>query len=319
MQQHLFPVDAELAHLQAERARLQTSVLAGSTIASYAFDFAQFTVWTSARGLAALPASPETVSLYLTAILIEGRKVATARRRAASIAHFHRGKGLASPVTDDIRALLTGAQRFRREKPRQMRPLSVAQLRAISQAFARQKNSKTAIRDRAIIVVAYCSALRRANLAALRLSDIEFTPEGFVISVGREKNHQGGKGRFIGVPRGKHSATCPVRCLRAWLKARGDSQGPLFFCVSAPHVGRAILGATVEQAVKRGVALIGLDPHDRWGPHSCRAGLITASIEAGTSDYVTISQTGHKKPAGLSDYYRRVSLFRANACFGIGL
>lgn len=319
MQLHPFPADTELARLQLERAKLQTSVLSKSTITSYAYDFALFAAWCKLRALAAMPATPETVSLYLTAILIDGRKVATARRRAASIAYQHRGKGLPSPVTQEVCGLLTGAQRFRREKPRQMRPLSVAQLGEISKAFARQKQSKTAIRDRAITVVAYCSALRRANLAALHLSDIEFTAEGFIISVGREKNHQDGAGRYIGVPRGKHRATCPVRCLRAWLKARGDSPGALFCRVLRPYVGQAIRGETVEHAIKRGVALIGLDPRDRWAPHSCRAGLVSAAIEAGTGDYIIISQTGHAKPAGLRDYYRRANLFQANACFGIGL
>ena len=317
MQLHLFPADSELSQLQVERARLQTAVLAASTISSYGYDFAMFSEWAGARDRAALPASPETVGLYLTAILVEGRKVATARRRAAAVAYHHRSKGLPSPITPDICQLLAGAQRSRLERPRQMRPLSVAQLRAISEALALRKGALAA-RDRAIFVVGYCSALRRSNLAALHLGDIEFTPEGFVISVGREKNHQEG-GRYIGVPRGKRSATCPVRILRAWLKVRPPGPGPLFCRVCRRYGGKALSGEAVEHVVKRGVALIGLDPRDRWAPHALRAGLVTAAIDAGTSDYVITAQTGHAKPAGLRDYYRRVNLFAANVCYGIGI
>lgn len=318
MQLHMFPLDPELVRLQLERAKLQTAVLSKNTLISYGYDWAMFTAWCLTMGRAALPASPETVALYLTAILSEGLKVVTASRRGCAIAHHHRGSGLLSPITTEIHELLLGAQRSRCEQPRQMRPLSVAQLREISKALA-AKGTNAAIRDRAVLVMGFASALRRSSLAALMIEDIEFTARGFIIQVRREKNDQQGRGRLIGVPPGKRAATCPVRCLRAWLKIRGRRPGPLFFRLDGNSKGKAMDGEGVERIVKRGVKLIGLDPRDRWSAHSLRSGFVTAAGEAGIGDLLIAAQTGHQNMAVLRKYFRRTELFRSNPCALLGL
>ena len=68
-------------------------------------------------------------------------------------------------------------------------------------------------RDRAIVLVALVTGLRRSELAALRWSDLEPTSEGLLAWVRRSKTDQAGEGRPVAVPRGRGPA-CPVRALR---------------------------------------------------------------------------------------------------------
>jgi len=314
----LFPISPEIHRLQIERLKLQGARLAPNTISGYRYDWAMFLAWCARMDRPWLPASPETVALYLTGLLDQGKKISTARRRCCAIVHYHRRESLASPITPEIYELLTCAQRQRGEQPRQMRPISVAELREISILLAAD-DTPVSLRNRAILVVGFASALRRSNIAALELADVEFAPEGVIIAVHREKQDQEGRGRLIGLPRGQHPETCPVRCLWDWLARRGGHPGPLFPRLDRARAGAAMDGECVCRVVKRCVARIGLDPRDRWGAHSLRAGFITAAGENGAGEFLIAAQTGHRSMAVLRRYFRRSQLFRSNACAAVGL
>lgn len=291
---------------------------ARNTEVGYAYDWKMFIGWCEQNALNSLPAQTQTVATYLAAILKAGRKVTTARRRCCAIAHYHRQAGLPNPITRDVKESLAQVQRARRERPRQMRPLGVEDLRRISQRLA-ALGTPTAMRDRAILVVGFASALRRSSIAELMLEDIEFTKEGFIISVRAEKQDQKGRGRLIGIPRGAHLATCPVLCLGGWLQLRGTQAGPLFPRLDRKHELLPMDGECVYRVVKKCVALIGIDPDDHIGGHSLRAGFVTAAGEAGATDLLIAAQTGHRTLAMVRRYFRQTSLFKGNACGLLGL
>ena len=316
---HMDKLHAEMDRLRAERNRICAAAnLAPQTISGYAYDWRMFGEWCALMGLASLPATTDTVALYLTWLLSDGKKISTVRRRSAAIAHYHGDAGHSSPINEDTRSLVTGAQRLRAEKPRQMRPLSLAQLDAISSHLAGDGRAR-ALRDRALIVVGWASALRRSNIAALDLSDIEMVEEGIVVSIAREKQDQQGRGRLIGIPRGAGLHTCPVKCLEDWIAVRGRAEGPLFPRLNPKHRGGPMDGNCVFRVVRRCVKLIGLDPNDRYGGHSLRAGFITAAGEAGVGELLIASQSGHRNMQTLRKYFRRTELFRSNALATMGL
>jgi hypothetical protein len=67
-----------------------------ATRRAYKSDWKAFSTWCSTNSLAALPAEPATVALYLTALAGKGRKAATTSRRVISISAAHRNAGYKS-------------------------------------------------------------------------------------------------------------------------------------------------------------------------------------------------------------------------------
>ena len=307
-----------LEALRGEQHRLELGLFAANTRTGYSLDWALFRTWCEQFGYTALPAVPETVALYLThTIATEKRKVSTASRRACAIAYYHRQAGLPSPVTREARRVLTGARRLRGERPRQMRPLTVEQLRQIAGALAEQ-HTATAARDSALLVLGLASGLRCSALTRLQLGDVDVVPKGLVLSIGRDKTDQEGRGRLIGLPYGEHPETCPVRSLGIWLSHRGDEPGPLFTRLDPGHEGSQLDRNRVRKIVQAALKRIGVDPAG-YGGHSLRAGLVTEAAESGCSELVIAAQTGHRSMEVLRRYYRRAQLFRNNAAAMIGL
>jgi integrase len=303
--------------LALEQAQLKRALISENTLLGYSYDWKMFTAWCQRMERHPLPADLETVALYLTDVLHSGKKISTAVRRSSAIANRHREAGLETPINAEIKRLLRGAQRLRGEQPRQMRPLSVRELRAIAERLV-NIGSPLALRNRAILVIGFASALRRESLAGLRLGDVEQCERGLVLTVRREKQDQEGRGRYIGIPRGAlGSVTCPVCSLEAWIQIRGDCPGPLFTRVVGDRL-RGIQGEAIGRVVKACVAMIGLDPTDYCG-HSLRAGFVTAAGEAGAGDLQIAAQTGHHSPAMVRRYFRRSDVWRGNACAAIGL
>lgn len=303
---------ADLAMLDMERAQFRDAApLSPLTRRGYNYDWAAFETWCAAIGRCPLSSTTDSLSLYLTFLLHHGKKVSTCRRHLASLRH-HLCKHGVNILHHELDELLDGAQRLRAETLHQMKPLKVKELRHISVALRREGTMK-ALRDRALLVLGFTTALRRSNLAALTLADIELSRDRLIVHVGREKQDQMGKGRLIGIPGGRNRDTCAVRCLRAWLRERGRNPGPLFFRLTPARFSQPLDGNCVLRIVKHAVKRIGLDPA-LYGPHSLRSGFITAAGERGLGELLIASQTGHRSTAVLRRYFRRTELFRANAC-----
>jgi site-specific recombinase XerD len=301
----------EECELAAERFRLASSIRAAHTLASYASDWKLFKAWCEEWGRPALPASPGTVSLYLTDCL-KTRKVTTAMRRCTSIAHYHRQAGLASPCDHSVWSLLAGAQRLKCEQPNQKVAITVEQLQQITKR--QLPDTPRGSRDRALLLLGFATALRRSNLRMLDLADLEFSDRGLIVAVRREKNDQLGRGRLIGVPMGK-AETCPVLAVREWLAWRGNEAGPLF---PGRCKGRRMHPDSIAKVVKDAVEGIGLD-RAQYSGHSLRAGFVTAAVEKGCNEFTIAATTGHRSLQVLRRYFRRTDPFRACAFTAFGL
>jgi integrase len=309
--------DAEIERLHNLRTFLSHAVLAANTIASYGYDWSMFSAFCDGIGRPPLPASPDTVGLYVAHVLDGGLTIKTARRRISAITHYHRQAGHPTPNTDEVKLLLCGATRQRIERPHQKEPLQVDQLRAIADVL-RSRKTAAATRDLAILVLGIASALRRSNIVALELQDVESVTQGLIISIRKEKQDQEGKGRLIALPRGSDPRTCPAVCVEAWLEQRGRAPGRLFTRLDRGAQGRPMDAEAIAKIVKRSVALIGLDPR-AFGGHSLRSGFVTEAAERGVSDTLIASHTGHRSIHSLRFYYRRRRLWSGNAAAMIGL
>lgn len=158
--------------------------------------------------------------------------------------------------------------------------------------------SNTQLRDRAVLLVGWWSALRRSNLEALVWDDIKPVVGGIEIAVRRSKTDQEGHGAVIFVPAaGDSGLPCPVEALLAYGERLAEETGthpagsgqPLLAAVDrhdhfvagadgAPWSGMS--GAAIHELVRRSVAAAGRDP-EHFGAHSLRAGFITSAFDMG--------------------------------------
>jgi hypothetical protein len=100
-----------------------------ATLAAYASDLRHFSAWADDNNLAAMPAAPETVAVYLTA-MADSFKASTIARRVAAISVAHQAAGLASPTTDTmVRSVLTGIRRTVGVAPKQASPTTIGEIR----------------------------------------------------------------------------------------------------------------------------------------------------------------------------------------------
>jgi integrase len=315
-QLNLFGPVMDLEVLRMERAAISERKRSANTRRAYAFDWIDFERWCVEAQRRPLPALPDTVSLYAVHLARAGRLPSTIQRRAAAIAARHLAAGSASPVTPDVREVLAGVGRKLGTAPVHAKAaLSVEELRKL---LASCPDDGRGARDRAVLVLGFASALRRSELVSIDLASVDFVRQGLCLRLGRSKTDQDGAGAELGISRGRHRVTCPVRVLEGWLRERGRWPGPLF-CRLSP--GGAILrermsDATVAAVVKAAAARAGLDP-SKYGGHSLRAGLATAAAGAGADTLAIMRRTRHKTLAMVERYVRHGSLFSADPMAGV--
>jgi len=307
----------ELAEIAADARDYVAASRAENTTLVYRTGWAQFTAWCDEHRVTALPAAPETVACYV-ADLAKAAKPATIDLRLAAISAAHRAAGHESPTTAEaVRLVRRGVRRTLGTAQRQVRPLTVPELRTMLQGLG---SEPAGCRDRALLLLGFAGALRRNELVGLDVADITEGIDGLTVRLRRSKTDQEGAGRTLGIPFGSNPVTCPVRAWRTWLEVSGITEGPAFRPVDRHgHIGSTRLSAqAVALVLKRHAARAGLDPDEMAG-HSLRAGLATSAAAAGVPERVIAEQTGHKGTAMLRRYIREGSLFRENAASAVGL
>lgn len=256
-----------------------------------------------------IPCSPETLAAYIAAFA-GSLSVATLCRRIASISKAHKLKGMPSPVVSEIvRLTLRGIKRQHGKPQKQAAPLCRDDLLLVLAAIP---DDLRGARDRALLLIGFCAALRRSELCRVQYEDLAFTSEGLVLTLPRSKNDQEGHGRKVGIPFGR-GKVCPIRALQDWLARSGITSGPIFRAIDKGAVTETSLcDRSVSNIVKARVASVGLSS-EHFSGHSLRAGLATSAAMAGVSSLKIREQTGHKSEAMLARYVRDGNLFRDNA------
>lgn len=302
----------------AEQAReFAAHAKAENTVRAYRSDWADFQTWGAETGLQTLPATPETVALYI-ADLAGRLKLSSLRRRLASISQAHRAANHESPTTSAaVRAVLAGIAREKGSASVKKAPLDVPTL---SKIFDALPDGPSGVRDRALLLLGFAGAFRRSEVVALEVSDLEFKREGLVVTLRRSKTDAEGHGARVGIPYGSNPETCPVRAVQAWLEAAQVKSGPLFRAITRhDHIASTgLTAASVALIVKRAVGLAGLEPKSFSG-HSLRAGFATAAAQAEVPEWRIMKQTRHRSRTVLATYIREGSLFRSNAAARVGL
>ncbi len=306
-----------LAATQAEVEQLELFIKArhsAATRKAYAADVLTFKAWCDNHGRPALPATPETVALYLSAEAVTGKKPATLQRRLAAIRHLHRESGQLSPTdTEMVAATLAGIRRTVGTAQRQVAPATVNVLEVMLQAC---DDSLQGRRDRALLAVGFGGALRRSEIVALNVEDITVTPVGLKIQIRSSKTDQAGAGQDVAVLDGERLRV--KAALADWLTTAGITTGPIFRrLASDPKVGGRVLPAaltthSVATIVKRRAEQAGLDPAVFSG-HSLRSGFLTSAAGTNASLAKMMDVSRHKKVDTLLGYIRTAEQFTDHA------
>lgn len=121
--------------LAAARTYAERS-LTESTRRGYARDLSAFRTWCQARGVAALPAEPQTLAAYLADLALTDRP-ATIGRKLAAIAAAHRDAGLESPTEHGmVKRTFAGIRREKGTAQKQKAALLVDDLRKMLRRWA---------------------------------------------------------------------------------------------------------------------------------------------------------------------------------------
>lgn len=306
----------DLEALAARAAGLAEDARAPNTRRAYKADGAHFARWCAAQGLVALPATPETIGLYLAAH--ETRlSVATLTRRLSAIAVAHRMAGFALDTRHpDIASVMRGLRNRHGSAQRHAEALTIPRLRQVLACLGDGLGDR---RDRALLLIGTAAALRRSELVALDLADITVQPEGLRLVIRRSKTDQGGEGAVLPVNR-TGRPTCPAAAFEAWVAAAGISEGAVFRGVDRHgRLGGRLSGQAVALIVQRRARAAGLDAPGSYAGHSMRAGFATSAAQAGMGELRIARQTRHASLGSLKRYVRDGQLFSENLAAEIGL
>lgn len=223
--------------LSEEEQGYVAAARAANTLRGYRSDWAEWCSWCKAEGLDPLPAKAAAISSYLTFLAGHGAKVGTMARRLSALRFAHRLRGMPDPTeAARVVAVWEGIRRTHGAPPLQAAPLMPPELWDVIEACPTTKTWRTKGRapepdlagahDRALLLVSFVAALRRSELASMRVDHLVEHPQGLVLSLPRSKTNQEGTApELVVLPRGASPRRCRVTALQAWIEMAGITTG----------------------------------------------------------------------------------------------
>jgi len=319
------PEDDPLYETAQAAGKYMRAAKAKATLRAYESDWRDFAAWCGTNGLISLPATPSTVALYLTSLAsppagVRPLKAATITRRLTSINTVHKAAKEDSPATMNhllVADTLHGIRRTLGVAQTRKKPLTRDRIVKLLNAL---EGPIAGARDKALLLIGFAGSLRRSELAAIRVKDLNWHRKGVTIHIPRSKTDQEGEGREVEIVHGLHDQTCPVMALENWLKIASIADGPVFRRVGEfGNVGTALNKDSIGRIVKRLVKRAKLADPGAYGGHSLRAGFVTEASANGATDREIMKQTGHKSIAMVHRYAREDQKDRQTAVGKLGL
>jgi integrase len=151
-------------------------------------------------------------------------------------------------------------------------------------------------RDAAIIALAYCGGLRRREIAALCLEDVQAVGDAIEVVVRAGK---GRKDRHLFIDNGGADA------LRFYIAARGDAPGH-FLCAGRKDgkllEGQGMTDQAVYARIKRCAKVAGVKA---LSPHDMRRTFVSDLLDAGADISIVAGMAGHSSVITTARYDRR--------------
>ena len=246
------PGESELERLVSKVAQVYVHSVTEGTRATYARRWGMFAAWCEGNGYQSLPATPETVMLYLSdAIDSNGNALSTLRGYAAAIARVHLEAGLPSPSADPgMRLFLRGLSRMSPPAKR-VTPISalrITALREVCAAIDRDALDIKEVRDRALFGL-IGAGMMPAQISRLRWGDVSLQSESPTVTVrptGAKRSPRAMRIPIVIPLRAMDGdGACPVNALRTWMDrtvgATPPDDGPVFVKIVGGELTREAL------------------------------------------------------------------------------
>ena len=284
--------------------------------------------WCHHHALPCLPANPADVVAFLAAERGRGLSVTTVELRRAAIRYLHFIAGCAVPTAEaQVAETVSGMRRHaadQGELPARKLAATADLLRDILRIMP---DDLAGLRDRALLLLGFAGALRRAELAAVHVAHLETRERGLRLTLPRSKGERTGRVVTVAIPYGR-TELCPVRAIRRWQAAAGIADGALFRRIwlppsagggppPCPRVGtEAIDPGTVGRIIKKRATAAGFDG-ELFGGHSLKRGALTTGMDQGVHP-TRLKQLGrHKSYAVLDDYLQFGDPFEGHPLAGV--
>lgn len=341
-----YTAHTQLSPLQPHLAEQVAAAVGASkrpnTLRAYQSDLRAYGAWCEGNGLQALPATADTVAAYLADQVARGLKVSTVRRHLATISKAHTLAGHTherNPAGSElVTATLQGLRNTHGAAPDQAPPMTPELLRTVVEAISTtvpashgrpERADLVGLRDRALLLVGWCAALRRSELAQLTWAQVDWRTDGVVLRLMGSKTDKQNQGQLAPVAAEPGSALCPVAALRAWQEAcaqRGywkhdrwqtgtTPDRPVFPAVNRHgHLGERMTPHSVGLIISQRAAAVGAEGVTG---HSLRRGLIQAAYLAGKSDSEIMATSRHRSVNMVRTYEGEAGLLERAASRGL--
>ena len=312
--------DAAAAYAQLGKAE--------NTRRAYRAAVRMWCAWCEQRSVCPLPASGLDVAAFLAGERLRGLTPETLKLRRAAIRYLHRAAGAPVPTDDAcVSETLAGIQRTAAragERPRKKKAATVQVLRRLLEPMA---DDLVGLRDRALLLVGFAGALRRSELAAIGVADLEATERGMRLVLSQTKGSQT-EAVIVPLPYGD-TELCPVRALERWLAAAGITDGPVFRRIwrakqavagkppPLPRLGAEALTAQSVALVVQARAVAAGFGRRELGGHSLKRGALTTGMDRGVHPAKLKRLGRHKSFDVLGEYLEFGDLFEGHPLGGV--
>lgn len=297
------PVSAEVEQLRRDDyervSRYIAPGISENTRRAYESHLKQFSAFCADRQWNPLPASEGAVIAYLTWACSrpepDRMRPSSAKAVKSAISVTHDRAGHPNPtksqaVKDAMRNL---EREFKGGRVRRAKAMIADDVRAVD---ALPRDELIDKRDVAIVWASYGGLLRRSEVSALDVEDMDRNRRGItVLTVRSSKTDQTGHGEQVELP------TRAAEAIREWLDAAGIRHGPMFRQFAHGHVlPKRLSGQSMRLIIQKKTMQAGLG--SGYSGHSGRRGAATEAKAQGISDIELKRQGRWKSMSALANY-----------------
>lgn len=292
------PLDQKnyLLGLAADAGNLVDTALARSTRHRYLASWQRYQDWCSKHDLNANLSSAQSVGLFLTE---RSRTVgAAALTQDLSAIRYHL-KRVGNALRDDRDLLPRLLRGCRRTKNHAIRRKKKIEPEALLASLSFLPDSRKGLRDRAMLLTTFASAMRRSEVVQLTWNNIRFEQNGFWITTGWSKSGHAIDGCFV--PK-VGTSLCAWSVMIAWFEQLSRTSSFCFPRIRSGHSLEAhVSDRYLYRLVRRLMGQTGACAEE-YGAHSLRRGFIAAAHKSGACNADILNVTHHRTERGLFPY-----------------